>query len=127
MIKDETRRYCAIIAYVPSIGKDKVDLEINKFKSLIKEMSGIFEKFEYLGLKNLSYEIKKYNTAHYVQYYFKLNNDKHLKHNLSEINRKLGATINQNTIRMLVTKINHDIFNFESLKNFTGFENQIKV
>ena len=69
-----TRRYTMIIAYTASIGRDKIDLEITKFQELIQQLSGKIEKSEYLGEKPLAYEINKQNKAHYVQYYFKLNN-----------------------------------------------------
>jgi small subunit ribosomal protein S6 len=121
------RRYTAIIAYSPSIGKEKVDSEIDKFKQLVVDISGKVEKAEYLGLKPLAYEIKKYNTAHYVQFYFKFEDNKHLKHNLSELTRKASAVINQNILRQMIIKLENQEFNFESLRNFHGFENNIKV
>lgn len=119
------KRYSAIFAYSPSIGRDKVDFEMDKVSNLIKEFGGKVERTEYLGLKELAYSIKKYNTAHYVQYYFHLKDN--LKVAISEINRKLGPLINQNTLRHMVTVLPNTDFNFESLQGFTGFDNALKV
>ena len=121
------KRYAAVVAYSPSIGRDKVDNEIEKFKTVVAELSGKVEKQEYLGLKGLAYEIKKCNTAHYVQYYFKLQKDKNTKHYVSEINRKIGSKINQNTIRHMIMLVDHNDFYFNSLKNFEKFDDNIKI
>ena len=120
------KRYAAIIAYSPSIGKDKVDLEIEKFKGIIETMGGKIEQFEYLGIKNLAYAIKKNNQAHYVQLYFNLLNDKNLKDNLQKLNRISDNKMNPNILRHMIIKIEHHDFNFKNLKNFEGFEQNMK-
>lgn len=121
------RRYTAIIVYSPSVGTDKVELEIDKFTRLVKESDGKVERIEYLGLKQLAYEIRKCKSGHYVQCYFNLNRDKNLKHNLSEINRKISPTLNLTTIRHMIMHIEHEDFNFETLKNFEQFTNEMKI
>ena len=127
MRNDLHKRYAIIVAYVPSIERDKIELEINKFKELVTSMEGRIEKHEYLGLKKLAYKIKKYESAHYVQYYIKFEANKHLKKYLFDLNRKISPTLNLNTLRHMIMKIEHQDFNFNILKNYEGFENSLKI
>jgi len=119
------RRYCVIIVYSPSLGRDKIDFEIEKFKTLVNEHQGHVEKAEYMGIKPLAYTIKQHDTAHYVQMYVNLEFNNNLSKNLSEINRKI--TLNIGIIRHMIIKIEHKDFNFQTLRNYEGFENNLKV
>lgn len=126
-MKDELKRYAIIIAYVPKIAKKEIDAEIEKFSQLIVKSEGVIEKYKYLGLKPLAYTIKKYDSAHYVQFYFNIPVTIHLKDQIKDINRRLHPEINTNVIRHMIMKIGHSDFSFESLESFEGFDNNIKI
>jgi ribosomal protein S6 len=121
------RRYVGIFAYVPSINPEKINLQIEEFKKLINSLSGKLEHSEYLGLKNLAYEILKHKKAHYIQYYWYFNINENLQKNISEIKRKMNPNLNTSVVRFLVMQVDHkDIFT-DSLKKYEGFNNQIKI
>ena len=115
MTDDLYKRYAVIIAYSPTIGTDKVNIEIVDFQNMVKNLNGKTEKAEYLGLKSLAYEIKKQNSAHYVQFYINMEINQNLKKNLEKIDKSCNNKINDRILRHMIIKIEHKDFNFKTL------------
>lgn len=119
MVK-ELRRYTLLLMYTMSISENELKKEIEEMEKLINSLGGSVDFNKYLGMKKLAYEIKRQNTAYLVQFYFNLNDNLDLGKNIKELNRKIG--LNNNIIRDVLIRVEHDEVNSKNLENFKGLE-----
>jgi ribosomal protein S6 len=132
------RKYAMFLVLSPNSNKESVGKIINDLQTMLESYEGMIETHENLGIKPLGYSIAKHNTGLILQIYFKLPDVRRsdFPANIQKTNKLLGLAKyinnlyvqfdykrNPNILRsMIVTVSSFDKFNFQSLRQFQGFQ-----
>lgn len=113
---DFYRRYSLVLLLKPSLSLDGVKNMESVINNLISNF-GTIHSFNYCDVKPLCYIIKKHKTAHFVQLYLQLNEDRHLGVNIKELKRKMS--LNDDILRYLFMITSNEENYTDSLRSFS--------
>ncbi len=117
------RRYVAIVAFSTTVDAGSIKEKLDELLEFITTSGGKQERVEKLGVKKLSYPVKKQTNGSYHEVVFILQDNKELGQNLFKINKMLNHVFEISILRSMVLRIEEKGLKNDALKNFSAFDN----
>lgn len=130
------RRYAMFLVISPNANTESIDKIINDLQLQLEGVGGSLEKYENLGIKPLGYSIAKHNTGLLLQAYLKLPDVRRsdlttvlkpkqlagLARYINDLYVNFDYKRNPNILRSMIVTAPHEQFNFQTLRQFSGFQ-----